>query len=215
MRKYVKPWDPEGPDSRTAILDAAESRFARQGIEGASMREIASDVGITKAALYYHFAGKAELYDAVCERLSREYIPVFERIVAAPESPVTRLRRFVRALLSAFLERPNMVALVQRSMLDPDEDRAKRCVELGYGAFFGLLMRLAADLRVRGSVYQWSVMVVGMCFAPFQIQTIAAHLPGRTGEDRLGAKTLEALEANVLLLLDPQAEDSETGEAAC
>ncbi|MBK8049042.1 MAG: helix-turn-helix transcriptional regulator [Anaerolineales bacterium] len=44
-------------DSHDAILSAAKHLFMQQGFRGISMRQIAEAVGVTKAALYYHFPG--------------------------------------------------------------------------------------------------------------------------------------------------------------
>jgi Transcriptional regulator len=46
---------------RERILQTATVQFLERGYDGVSMREIAEACGITKAALYYHFTGKAEL----------------------------------------------------------------------------------------------------------------------------------------------------------
>lgn len=47
--------------------------FARKGYEGTTMKEIADAVGIKKASLYAHFAGKEELFFAIYEDLDEEY----------------------------------------------------------------------------------------------------------------------------------------------
>ena len=49
------------PRTRERILDAALALFAEKGYDATSMREIAEQVDITKAALYYHFDGKADI----------------------------------------------------------------------------------------------------------------------------------------------------------
>ena len=48
-------------DVREAILKSAEARMRVGGFHACSFREIASDVGIKSASVYYHFATKAEL----------------------------------------------------------------------------------------------------------------------------------------------------------
>ena len=53
--------------TRQRILDAASDLFIEKGYEGTSLREIAERVGVTKAALYYHFASKAEMVAALLE----------------------------------------------------------------------------------------------------------------------------------------------------
>ena len=49
------------PRTQERILDAALALFAEKGYDATSMREIAEQLGITKAALYYHFDSKADI----------------------------------------------------------------------------------------------------------------------------------------------------------
>ena len=48
-------------DTRERILKVANELFTEQGYEGTSLREISDRLGITKAALYYHFRSKEEI----------------------------------------------------------------------------------------------------------------------------------------------------------
>ena len=59
------------PQTRRRILEAAAEVFAERGYSGASMRDIAERLGITKAALYYHFASKEDLLDGLVEPVMR------------------------------------------------------------------------------------------------------------------------------------------------
>lgn len=54
--------------SREAIREVALVRFAQQGYHATSLREIASDLDVTVAALYYHYPNKDELLTDVVER---------------------------------------------------------------------------------------------------------------------------------------------------
>lgn len=54
-------------DTRETILKAAEKEFLEKGFRGASMRNIAGKVGISAAALYWHFDNKEALFDALVE----------------------------------------------------------------------------------------------------------------------------------------------------
>ena len=53
------------PRTRERILDVALRLFADKGYDATSMREIAEHLGITKAALYYHFDSKADIVRAM------------------------------------------------------------------------------------------------------------------------------------------------------
>ena len=55
--------------TRARIVETALKVFARTGYAAASLREIADPLGISKAALYYHFRSKDELLIAVTEPL--------------------------------------------------------------------------------------------------------------------------------------------------
>lgn len=58
------------PDTmRERILDVALELFIQNGYDGTSLREVAERLGVTKAALYYHFASKDDILLALHMRL--------------------------------------------------------------------------------------------------------------------------------------------------
>jgi AcrR family transcriptional regulator len=56
-------------DTRQRILDVALDLFIEQGFDGTSLRQIAEQLGVTKAALYYHFESKEDILMALHLRL--------------------------------------------------------------------------------------------------------------------------------------------------
>ena len=84
--------DPGGTKER--IQQVALERFVLHGYERTSLREIADRLGITKAALYYHYASKQELLKSVTQPLIDE----FEVLVAGDPDPETLLRSYVDLL---------------------------------------------------------------------------------------------------------------------
>ncbi len=56
-------------DTRQRILDVALELFTEQGYDGTSLREISERLGVTKAALYYHFTSKEDILLALHMRL--------------------------------------------------------------------------------------------------------------------------------------------------
>jgi len=57
------------PTTRERILDVALDLFTEQGFDGTSLRQIAERLGVTKAALYYHFTSKDDILLALHMRL--------------------------------------------------------------------------------------------------------------------------------------------------
>ena len=56
-------------NTRERILDVALDLFTEQGFDGTSLRQIAEQLGVTKAALYYHFTSKDDILLALHMRL--------------------------------------------------------------------------------------------------------------------------------------------------
>jgi AcrR family transcriptional regulator len=84
------------------IIEASQKRFGLFGIEKTSMREIASDLKLSKASLYYYFPDKESLYKAVVEKEQIEFISkISERIFSILE-PEQLLLEYANARLSYF-----------------------------------------------------------------------------------------------------------------
>jgi len=60
-------------DTATQILDVAERLAQSRGFNGFSYADVAAELHLTKAALHYHFAGKAELGEALIGRYSARF----------------------------------------------------------------------------------------------------------------------------------------------
>lgn len=77
-------------DTRERIQDVALERFTTKGYDQTSLREIAEDLGVTKAALYYHFKSKEE----ILESLLAEAASAIDALVGWMRAePSTRERR--------------------------------------------------------------------------------------------------------------------------
>ena len=59
----------EALETRHRILDAAEAVFHRQGVSRTSLAQIAEEAGLTRGAIYWHFANKADLFEAMMQRV--------------------------------------------------------------------------------------------------------------------------------------------------
>ena len=69
-----------GTDTASRILDVAERLVQSRGFNGFSYADVASELGISKPSLHYHFAGKAELGEALIERYAARFAASLEEI---------------------------------------------------------------------------------------------------------------------------------------
>ena len=60
----------EAQATRSHILDTAELVFEARGVSGTSLAEIAKAAGLTRGAIYWHFEDKADLFNAMMERVT-------------------------------------------------------------------------------------------------------------------------------------------------
>lgn len=84
------------------IIETAQKRFGLFGIEKTSMQEIADDLKLSKASLYYYFPDKERLYKAVIEKEQNEFIKKITEKVLSINEPDMLLREYVNARLSYF-----------------------------------------------------------------------------------------------------------------
>ena len=62
----------QGEATRAALLAAARELFGSQGYAATAIEDVAARAGVTKGALYHHFGGKVDLFQAVYEQVKRE-----------------------------------------------------------------------------------------------------------------------------------------------
>ncbi|MGH7434937.1 MAG: TetR/AcrR family transcriptional regulator [Polyangiaceae bacterium] len=100
------------------ILDVATTLFAERGYEGTSMNDVAERVGMRKASLFYHFATKDALYEAVLDRIVTQVGSSLSAVYAGQGTLVDRLEAAADATSRAFSERPFVARLLLREAMD-------------------------------------------------------------------------------------------------
>jgi len=84
------------------IIEVAQRRFGLFGVSKTSMREIADDINLSKAALYYYFPYKESLYKAVVEKEQNEFLARISEKIINIQEPELLLREYVSTRLSYF-----------------------------------------------------------------------------------------------------------------
>jgi len=93
----------ESERTRQEILAAARRVFARQGVTRTTLEEIAAAAGVTRGAIYWHFANKTELFFAMREQIA---VPMIDQIDLAllhadRSDPLEGVERFLRGILES------------------------------------------------------------------------------------------------------------------
>lgn len=86
--------------TRNQLLDAAERVFLAKGVAGTSLNDIAQAAGTTRGAIYWHFRDKADLFNAMMDRVVMPLQCALESVQqAAGEDPLPGLRKALRGAL--------------------------------------------------------------------------------------------------------------------
>lgn len=84
------------------MIEAAQKRFGLFGIDKTSMREIAEDLRLSKASLYYYFPDKESLYKAVVEKEQYDFFIIISEKILNIQEPELLLLEYVNTRLSYF-----------------------------------------------------------------------------------------------------------------
>jgi AcrR family transcriptional regulator len=91
-------WDEHRRARRTQLVDAAVTAVGRHGA-GVGMEEIAAEAGTSKTVVYRHFADRAELHVAVCNRVAAQLLPKLREAIESSAAP----RQMVAAAIETYL----------------------------------------------------------------------------------------------------------------
>src|SRR5262245_17944722 len=99
----------EALETRSRILDAAERVFYDRGVAHASLEDIAQAAEVTRGAIYWHFKDKAELFDAMMQRVVLPVEDMTERAGCRAEvHPLELLRQATIDVLLRTARDPRM-----------------------------------------------------------------------------------------------------------
>jgi len=98
-------------DKAELIIAAAQRRFGLYGVEKTSMQEIANDLMMSKASLYYYFPDKESLYKSVISKEHGEFLSILHEEIGNISDPAERLKRYSLARISYFRKLMNLSRL--------------------------------------------------------------------------------------------------------
>jgi AcrR family transcriptional regulator len=90
--------------TRAALVAAATRLFSEQGYAGTGREEIVRAAGVTRGALYHHYADKADLFRAVFEAVEEQVMGRIAEAAMGTADPVEQLRLGCRAYLDEALD---------------------------------------------------------------------------------------------------------------
>jgi AcrR family transcriptional regulator len=103
--------------SQSTILAAARDEFAEHGLGGARVDRIAERAGLNKRLIYYYFADKETLFQAVLEQAYRDIREQERNLHLTDLEPETAVRRLVEFTWDYYLAHPEFITLLNSANL--------------------------------------------------------------------------------------------------
>ena len=112
-------------NARERVLIAAETLFRQRGYNVITMRDIAEEVGIRQASLYYHFPSKEQLFITVIEQVFERHRNGLQQVLAEAGSD---LREQLHAASHWFISQPpiHFLSLMRTDMPALSEEQTQR-----------------------------------------------------------------------------------------
>jgi AcrR family transcriptional regulator len=90
----------QGRATRGQLIEVATQLFTEHGYEGTSIEAVLSAAGVSRGALYHHFAGKEALFEAVLTAVSERITVELSAVIGDCTDPVDALRTAALAWIS-------------------------------------------------------------------------------------------------------------------
>ena len=117
MVRRVSPKTRDPDATRARILAAAKAEFARKGLGGARVDDIAARAKANKRMLYHYFGNKEELFRITLEDAYAGIRTAEARLEIEKDEPITALKRLVRFTWEYYLRNPEFITLVNSENL--------------------------------------------------------------------------------------------------
>ena len=195
-------------DTRTRLLATALSLFTEHGVEGTSLQMIADALGVTKAAVYYHFKTKADITEAVAEPALRELDEILDgaerlrrrgaRVDHVLEGLVDLVVRY-RTLVALFSSDPGIARAVEKSLHGAESFKVRLP-----GALLGPEPDTASLVTAHVALAGIAIAGGSPELADLDDETLRAHLLD-VGRRMLSRPRKQARDAGVTAHVPPQA----------
>lgn len=142
--------DAELSDAKQRVLDSAETLFMQRGYNAITLRDIAEDLGLRQASLYYHFpSGKEQLYVEVAERAFARHRTGLRTAIAAADD---NLADQLRAIGAWFETQPsmNLAGMMHADMPALSREQAHYLGRVAYDCLFQPIRDAFCASTVRG-----------------------------------------------------------------
>ena len=140
VRKRPKPGE-----RRIQILQALAAMLELPGAERVTTAALASRLQVSEAALYRHFASKAQMFEGLIEFIETSVFSLLNQITDGPHPPLDKARRMITVLLQFAERNPGMARVMVGDALVFENDRLHQRMNLFFDKVEASLRQVLRD----------------------------------------------------------------------
>ena len=140
VRKRPKPGE-----RRIQILQALAAMLEQPGAERITTAALAARLQVSEAALYRHFASKAQMFEGLIEFIETSVFSLLNQIADGPHDPIDKLKRMLLVLLQFAERNPGMARVMAGDALVFENDRLHQRMNLFFDKVEASLRQVLRD----------------------------------------------------------------------
>ena len=142
--------------TKERILDEALVCFAENGYKGTNLRDLAAGLGLSKSALYKHYTGKEDIWNAVLDRMEAYYSERFGSPEKQPKAPRSGEELFEMTMGQLNFTMHDRRVILTRRLLLTEQFRDERARHFATKHFLtdtkDIYTRIFADMMENGAM---------------------------------------------------------------
>lgn len=180
-------------NARERVLSVAEMLFRHRGYNVVTMRDIAEEVGIRQASLYYHFPSKEQLFITVIEQVFQRHR---QGLHQALDSAGVDLRMQLHAASGWFISQPpiHFLSLMHTDMPSLSDEEIKRLSVIAQQSIFEPIQQVFTVAQEQGKIrYVKPTLLAGFFLSIIDGINYATTLPEAATKDAMASEMVSVL----------------------
>lgn len=164
----------KAPDRKASIIQLSKRLFARKGLHGVSVHELANACGISVGVLYQHFPSKNTLYKAVLEEFACSRDAFIDAVLSGPSEFGDVLRRTMIVYVKSRIRDIDSIRIELRSLIDGDK-ASKTFFANQWKGFIEYIEITLSDLIEDGTIPAINVHLAARCYVGMVRELILSY----------------------------------------
>ena len=181
---------PKPGERRIQILQALAAMLELPGAERITTAALAARLQVSEAALYRHFASKAQMFEGLIEFIETSVFSLLNQIADGPHDPIDKLKRMLLVLLQFAERNPGMARVMAGDALVFENDRVHQRMNLFFDKVEASLRQVLRDGASASATPSVDAQVQASVAVSFVIGRL--HRFSRSGYKRSPVEHLDA-----------------------